>query len=118
MEPETALDALYSGMESAALGSTLVKQVANAIRADAATDPNHDNCIEDEEACYRSHIHEGAVSNGIVISVLAHPDRLAELAVEVMWPHFENMFTAFKAAYTTDLTNIVERVQALVEEAK
>lgn len=64
-----------------------VKIVADAIRKEASKYPGDGNespCIQDEDECMRAHVHLGWLSNGVIGAVYAHPDSLAQLAVEAL----------------------------------
>ena len=58
--------------------------VANRIRAEALADEYGDHCLDDEDACWRARVHMGSQSDGVVYTVYANPDRLAELALDAL----------------------------------
>lgn len=56
--------------------------VARAIRE--ATDTELDDCLDDEDACFERKIHLGAATNGVVRTVYATPEMIADVAVAAL----------------------------------
>lgn len=62
--------------------------IAQAIRDEAKQYPGiGGNCTEDEAACLEANVHQGWSTDGVIGTVYASPERLAEIAVATLEAH-------------------------------